>query len=86
MGSIATQSLLVWIVVGLIAGWLASRFVGGRGGIFYYLILGLLGAFVGGFLVSLLHISIMIVNPIVTEVVIAAVGAIVVVLIARAIR
>ena len=86
MGSIATQSLLVWIVVGLIAGWLASRFVGGRGGIFYYLVLGLLGAFVGGLLVSFLHISIMIVNPLVTEVVIAAVGAIVVVLVARVIR
>jgi uncharacterized membrane protein YeaQ/YmgE (transglycosylase-associated protein family) len=45
--------LLVWIVVGLVAGFLASRFVKGGGyGLMGELIIGLIGAVVGGFLLG----------------------------------
>ena len=44
---------LVWIIVGLVAGFLASRFVKGGGyGLIGDLIVGLLGAVIGGFLVG----------------------------------
>ena len=43
-----TQALVVMVVIGIVAGWLASWVVGG-GGLLRYLITGLLGAFVGGF-------------------------------------
>ena len=47
--------LLAWIVVGLIAGAIASRIVAGRGfGCLADIVVGVIGAFVGGFLVSLL--------------------------------
>jgi uncharacterized membrane protein YeaQ/YmgE (transglycosylase-associated protein family) len=44
------MSLLAWIVVGLIAGWLASQVVASRFGVIGDTIVGMLGALVGGFL------------------------------------
>ena len=42
------QQLIIWLVIGIIAGWLASLVVGGGGGLLRYLITGIIGAFVGG--------------------------------------
>jgi uncharacterized membrane protein YeaQ/YmgE (transglycosylase-associated protein family) len=48
-------NLLVWIIVGGIAGWLASAVVEGGGmGIVADVIVGIVGALIGGFLLSLL--------------------------------
>ena len=48
-------NLLVWIIVGGIAGWLASAVVQGGGmGIVADVIVGIVGALIGGFLLSLL--------------------------------
>ena len=45
--------IVAWLLVGLIAGWLAGVFMRGFGfGILADMILGLIGAFVGGFLFS----------------------------------
>jgi uncharacterized membrane protein YeaQ/YmgE (transglycosylase-associated protein family) len=45
--------LLVWIIVGLVAGFLASQFVKGGGyGLIGDLVIGLIGGAVGGFLVG----------------------------------
>ncbi len=44
------ESILVWIVVGLIAGWLASAVVGGGYGLIGDIILGVVGSFFGGYL------------------------------------
>ena len=41
------QAILVWVLVGLAAGWVASRIVGGTG-LIRYLVAGLLGSIVGG--------------------------------------
>ena len=47
-------SLLGWIIVGLIAGAIASRIVAGRGfGCLADIVVGVIGAFVGGFVLSL---------------------------------
>ena len=49
------MSILSWIVVGGLAGWIASRFMGvQRQGCFTNIIVGIIGAFLGGLLVSLL--------------------------------
>ncbi|GCE04684.1 GlsB/YeaQ/YmgE family stress response membrane protein [Dictyobacter aurantiacus] len=46
--------LIAWIVIGLVAGWLAGMIMPGKGyGIIGDLILGLIGAFVGGLIVNL---------------------------------
>ena len=46
------MGVLSWIVIGLIAGWLATQILGGRGGFLHNLAVGLVGAIVGGFLFS----------------------------------
>ncbi|MCX5514717.1 GlsB/YeaQ/YmgE family stress response membrane protein [Kaistia algarum] len=76
------KSILIWIVIGLLAGWLASLVVGG-GGLLRNIIVGLVGAVVGGFLVRYFEIPINLGNEFVNQIVVAAIGAVVVVLIAR---
>jgi uncharacterized membrane protein YeaQ/YmgE (transglycosylase-associated protein family) len=50
------MGIIAWIMIGLIAGFLAHAFLGGRGGIFGNIAVGLVGAIVGGFLFSKLNI------------------------------
>ena len=54
----AINDLLSWIIVGLIAGFLASAVIRGRGyGCIGNIIVGLIGAVIGGYLASLLNIT-----------------------------
>jgi uncharacterized membrane protein YeaQ/YmgE (transglycosylase-associated protein family) len=47
-------SIILWIVIGVVAGWLAGLVMKGSGyGIIGDLIIGLIGALVGGFIFSL---------------------------------
>ena len=50
---------IIWfMVIGLIAGWLAGMITKGRGfGVFINLVVGVLGALLGGFLFGLLGLS-----------------------------
>ena len=77
-----TRELLVFAIVGLIAGFLASIVVGG-GGLVQYLLSGVIGAFVGGYLLRALGINLGIRNALAAQIVTATIGAIVVVLLAR---
>ncbi|HZY67176.1 MAG TPA: GlsB/YeaQ/YmgE family stress response membrane protein [Devosia sp.] len=77
-----TRSIVVFLAIGLLAGWLASWVVGG-GGLLTFLISGVLGAFVGGYLLSAFRINLPIRNVWLSQIVTATLGAIVVVLIAR---
>ena len=52
------MSILTWVIVGLIAGVLASLVMGGTGyGIVGDIIIGIVGAFIGGWLFSELGVS-----------------------------
>ena len=44
------MGVLAWIVIGLVAGWLAAKIVDTRRGLFRNLIVGLIGSVLGGFL------------------------------------
>jgi uncharacterized membrane protein YeaQ/YmgE (transglycosylase-associated protein family) len=45
------MSIIGWIILGLIAGFIANKIVGGQGqGFFLNIALGIVGALVGGFL------------------------------------
>jgi uncharacterized membrane protein YeaQ/YmgE (transglycosylase-associated protein family) len=47
--------ILAWLIVGLIAGWLAGQFMKGGGyGVLGDIIVGIIGAFVGGLLFGIL--------------------------------
>lgn len=49
------MGILSWILVGLVAGWLADMVMKGRSrGLLFSLVLGIVGAIVGGFLASAL--------------------------------
>jgi uncharacterized membrane protein YeaQ/YmgE (transglycosylase-associated protein family) len=78
-----TQQLVIWAVIGIVAGWLASVVVGGGGGLLRYLITGLIGAFVGGFVFNAAGWKLNLGNEWVEQVVVAAIGAIIVVILAR---
>ena len=80
------MGLLAWIIVGLIAGWLAGLVVKGGGyGIIGDILLGIVGAVIGGFLAGALF---SVPNPIsginLTTLVVAFLGAVIVVWIVRA--
>lgn len=52
------MTILAWVVIGLIAGFLASRIVNRRGqGILLDLVLGIVGALLGGYLFTILYSS-----------------------------
>jgi uncharacterized membrane protein YeaQ/YmgE (transglycosylase-associated protein family) len=52
------MGVISWIVIGLIAGWLATRIMGSRGSILHNLAVGLVGAIVGGWLFAKLSIAV----------------------------
>ena len=82
---ITAQVLIIWLVVGAIAGWLAGTLVKGGGfGLIGDIVVGIIGAFVGGWLLPRLGIwfGVGIVPVIIT----ATIGAVVLLLILRLIR
>ncbi len=50
------ETLLLWIVVGLVAGWLASMVVGGGYGLVGDIVIGVVGSFIGGLIFRGLHV------------------------------
>ena len=82
---LSNESLLVIVLVGLIAGWLAGQVMRGSGfGLIGDLIVGLLGALVGDWLLPRLNIHLGV--GIVALIINALVGAIVLLLILRLLR
>lgn len=76
--------LLIFLGIGLVAGWLASLLLGG-GGLVRNLIVGVIGAFVGGWLLSAAGLTLPIDNALLSQVITATLGAIVVIIVARVI-
>jgi uncharacterized membrane protein YeaQ/YmgE (transglycosylase-associated protein family) len=80
--SLQPGGIIAWIIVGLIAGWLTGLFFRGAGyGVIMDLILGLIGAFIGGIIVSLVATG-----PVGFwgSIVVAFIGAVILVAIVRA--
>ncbi|MGV3654408.1 MAG: GlsB/YeaQ/YmgE family stress response membrane protein [Noviherbaspirillum sp.] len=78
------MSLLWFLLIGLIAGWLASAVVGGGFGILGDIVVGIVGAFIGGYLFQTLGISAG--GGMLGSIIVATVGAIVLLLLLRLIR
>jgi len=78
------QQIIIVVLIGLVAGWLASLVVGG-GGLIKYIIWGLLGSVVGGIVLPAMGVEINLGNPLVSQIVVATIGAIILVIVARVI-
>jgi uncharacterized membrane protein YeaQ/YmgE (transglycosylase-associated protein family) len=79
------ETFLIWIAVGLIAGWLASAIVGGTSGVIGDIVVGIVGAFLGGFIFRGLHIGTPF-HGLAATIFVAFIGAIVLLLVLRLIR
>ena len=80
------DSLLIWALVGLVAGFLASHLALGQGlGLIWDIVIGILGALFGGIvLAGMLHLSIALAgHPIVSAIITAFIGAAILLIILR---
>jgi uncharacterized membrane protein YeaQ/YmgE (transglycosylase-associated protein family) len=68
------MSLIVWILIGAVAGWLAGKIMKGGGfGLLGNIIIGIIGAFIGGYVFGLFGIT---AGGIIGSIVMATVGAV----------
>jgi uncharacterized membrane protein YeaQ/YmgE (transglycosylase-associated protein family) len=80
-----SHSILAWLVIGAIAGWLAGILVKGGGfGLIGDIVVGIIGAFIGGWLAGVLHIHIG--AGWISSIITAAIGAALLLFILRAVR
>ncbi|HEY3085604.1 MAG TPA: GlsB/YeaQ/YmgE family stress response membrane protein [Candidatus Dormibacteraeota bacterium] len=80
------DNILLWCLVGLVAGFLASHVALGHGlGLIWDIIVGILGALIGGIvLAGMLHFNIVIAgHPIISAMIMAFVGAFLLLLVFR---
>ncbi len=81
----AAESILVWLLIGAVAGWLAGVIVKGYGfGLLGNIVVGILGAFIGGWLFGSLGISSG--SGILGSVIGATIGAVVLLFVIRLLR
>jgi uncharacterized membrane protein YeaQ/YmgE (transglycosylase-associated protein family) len=79
------HGIIVWLIIGAIAGWLAGRLVKGGGfGLIGDIVVGIVGALIGGWLAGALGISIG--SGLIASVITAVIGAIILLIIVRAIK
>jgi uncharacterized membrane protein YeaQ/YmgE (transglycosylase-associated protein family) len=78
-------SILIWALIGLVAGFLASRVMTGHGmGLLGDIVVGVVGAIVGGFLARYLGVTTAATShSIIAEVIIAFLGAVILLAILR---
>ncbi len=80
------SQIITWIIIGGIAGFVAEKLIGGFNlGCIGTVIVGVVGAFIGGWLFSFFHISLGL-SGLIGDIVIAFVGAVVLLLVIRLFR
>jgi uncharacterized membrane protein YeaQ/YmgE (transglycosylase-associated protein family) len=79
------DTILIWCLVGLVAGFFASHLALGHGlGVVGDIVVGILGALLGGFLAQVFRISVALVgHPIISEMIIAFIGAAILLFVVR---
>jgi uncharacterized membrane protein YeaQ/YmgE (transglycosylase-associated protein family) len=81
------QALIIWLIVGAIAGWLAGMVVKGGGfGLIGDIIVGIVGAVIAGWLLPMIGLGTLLGGGFVAEVVDAFIGAVILLIIIRLIK
>jgi uncharacterized membrane protein YeaQ/YmgE (transglycosylase-associated protein family) len=74
----AGHGILAWIIIGIIAGWLTGKLMKGSGfGVIMDMVVGLIGALVGGFIATHVGIAPPGQQGLIVSILIAVVGAVV---------
>jgi uncharacterized membrane protein YeaQ/YmgE (transglycosylase-associated protein family) len=80
-------SLIIFLLVGLIAGWLAGKLIRGGGfGLIGDMVIGVLGAIIGGYLLPKAGLGHLVTVPIINQIVVATIGAVILLLLLRLVR
>jgi len=82
-----TEQILIFILVGAVAGFLAGTLVRGYGlGLVGNIVVGILGAFVAGWLLPRIGVAFTLGSPMVTAIAYATIGAVVLLLLVGLVR
>jgi uncharacterized membrane protein YeaQ/YmgE (transglycosylase-associated protein family) len=80
----SSEALIYWLVVGIVAGWLAGKIMKGSGfGLLGDLVVGVVGAFLGGWVFGLLGIG---AGGIIGSILTALIGALLLLFLVRIIK
>jgi uncharacterized membrane protein YeaQ/YmgE (transglycosylase-associated protein family) len=78
------HGIIAWIIIGLVAGWLTGKLMKGSGfGPIMDMVVGLVGALIGGFLSSHLGMGGVGDHGLVMSIIIAVIGAVILTLVVR---
>ena len=79
------EGIIIWLIIGAVAGWLAGKIVEGAGfGLIVDIIVGIVGALIGGWLAGVLGIDIG--GGLISSIIVAVVGAVILLLVLRLIK
>ena len=79
------QSLIIWLIIGAIAGWLAGMVMKGGGfGLIGDIVVGIIGAVIAGWLLPFLHINIG--SGIIAAIIDAIIGAVILLFVIRLVK
>ena len=79
------MGIIAWIVLGAIAGWITNMIMGGKEGVLATIILGIVGAVVGGWLAGTVLKVADVTGINIESIIVAVVGAVIVVAVYRAV-
>jgi len=72
------QSLIIWLVIGAVAGWLAGVVVTGFGlGLIGNIVVGIVGSLIAGWLLPKIGVKSIVKNDIVDQIIFAFIGAVI---------
>ena len=79
------MGIIAWIILGAIAGWITNMIMGGKEGVIGTIILGIIGAVVGGWLAGTVLKVADVTGINIESIIVAVIGAVIVVAIYRAV-
>ena len=80
-----THGIIVWLIIGAVAGWLAGSLVKGGGfGLIGDIVVGIIGAVLGGWLAGVLGVGIG--SGILASIVTATLGAVILIVLLRLVK
>lgn len=72
------HGLIAWIIIGVVAGWITGKLMKGSGyGFFMDMVVGLIGALIGGFLSSRFGMGGVAQHGMIVSILIAVIGAVI---------